>query len=259
MRELFFAAKAYLNHWLKKEDRNSQHSPFVFNTYSDLIHYLKKNKTGDPEIEEFRNILLLDKSNIAVLDLGAGSKKVPKPFRQIAEITSYSTSGIKFCQIYQFFCALTPARHVIELGTCVGISTRYLSKRTVGRLYTFEGAQEIQNVAKRNPLPERTEFILGPISVTLPDLMEEIPFVDFALIDANHTYEGTTFAFHSLIEKAHAKSIIIIGDIHWTTGMEKAWDEIKSNPKVKLTLDFFECGVVFFEYSGEKTDLILHI
>lgn len=256
---MFFGAKAFFIYWLKKEDRFSQHSPYVFKIYSDLIHFLEKNKKGSLEIEEFRKILLQDRSEIEVLDLGAGSKKTPTPFRQVAEITRYSSSGIKFAQIYQFFCSLTPAQQVIELGTCVGISSRYLSKQTLGRLYTFEGSLNIQNIAKREPVPEQTEFILGPIHETLPLLLDKIESVDFALIDANHTYEGTTFTFYSLEKKAHPQTIIVIGDIHWTTEMERAWEEIKSNPKVRLTLDFFECGVIFFDYSGEKTDLILHI
>lgn len=259
MRKWFFVARAYFGYWLTKEDRFSQQSPFVFDIYSRLIQFLKGNKTGNLEIEMFRNSLLKDYTKIEVLDLGAGSKKVPLSVRQVAEITRFSTSGIKFCQLYQFFCRLTPAEQVIELGTCVGISTRYLSESTKGILYTLEGSSEIQKVATRNPRPDHTEFILGPIQETLPALLSQIPKVDFVLIDANHTYEGTIFSFNSILKKAHPKTIIAIGDIHWTHEMELAWEEIKTNPNVKLTFDFFECGLVFFEYPGEKMDLILNI
>ena len=67
------------------------------------------------------------------------------------------------------------------------------------------------------------------------------------------------FKVNSISEKAHPKSILIISDIYWNKGMQRAWHEIKSNPKVKLTLDFYECGVVFFDFSGPKTNLILAI
>ncbi|SEF97701.1 Methyltransferase domain-containing protein [Algoriphagus boritolerans DSM 17298 = JCM 18970] len=259
MRDWFFLAKAYFGYWLKKEDRFSQQSPFVFDLYSGLIQFLKAKKKGNLELELFRNSLLKDYTKIEVLDLGAGSKKAPHSVRQVAEITRFSTSGIKFCQLYQFFCRLTPAEQVIELGTCVGISTRYLSKVTKGKLYTLEGSPEIQKVATRNPKPHHTEFILGPIHETLPTLLSQIPKVDFALIDANHTYEGTIFSFNSILKKAHPKTIIAIGDIHWTPEMDRAWKEIKTNPSVKLTFDFFECGIVLFEYPGGKVDLILDI
>jgi hypothetical protein len=259
LRESFFAAKAFLIYWLKKEDHFSQQSPFVFDFYSRLIAFLEKNKKGIPEIEAFRNRLLNDKFKIEVLDLGAGSKKVPRPHRQVADITRFSTSGIKFAQLYQFFCCQTPANNVVELGTCTGISTRYLSKYTKGKLYTFEGSPEIQKVAMRKPRPERTSFILGEINKTLPLLLGQLPNVDFALIDANHTYAGTMFAFDTLLSKAHPMTIFAIGDIHWTSGMEKAWEEIKAHPQVKLTLDFYECGIVIFQSPGKKTNLVLDI
>ncbi len=259
MGKFLFSIQAYLNYWLEKEDRFSQHSPFVYQIYVKLIQYLKENRLGDPEIEELRKELLRNKNKIIVLDLGAGSKKIPSPTREIAEITRYSTSGIKYSQLYHFFCKATPANYVVELGTCVGISTRYLSKATVGKLYTFEGAEQIQKVAQQEPKTKNTEFILGPIEQRLPEVLKEIPLIDFALVDANHTYEGTIQSFYTLLPKLHSQSILAIGDIHWTPEMEKAWTEIKTCPKVKLTLDFFECGIVFFDYPGPKTHLILGI
>lgn len=259
LRDFFFSFRAFISYWLTKEDPFSQQSPYVFEIYSELINFLKENKKGNPEIERFRIALLKDNNPIKVLDLGAGSKKVPHLYRPISKITQYSTSGIKFAQLYQFFCKLTPAENVLELGTCVGISTRYLNEITKGKLFTFEGSDEIQKVAQRPPLPDRAEFILGSIEQTLPLVLEKIPKVDFALIDANHTYQGTIQAFYTLLPKVHPGTIIAIGDIHWTPEMENAWTEIKAHPQVKLTLDFFECGILFFDSPGEKAHLILDI
>lgn len=256
---IFFSIRAFLDYWLEKEDQFSQQSPLVFDLYSKLLRFLKENEKGNPEIEKFRKALLKDHTEIQVLDLGAGSKKVPQARRPISQITRYSTSSIKFAQLYQHFCSLTPAENVLEFGTCMGISTRYLSEKTTGRLYTFEGSEEIQKVAQRHPVPIKTEFILGPIEKTLPLVLEAIPRVDFALIDANHTYEGTIQTFNSLISKLHSGTIVAIGDIHWTPEMEKAWNEIKSHPEVKLTIDFFECGILFFSFPGEKYHLVLDI
>jgi hypothetical protein len=257
--KIIFSIKAYLIYWLKKEDRYSQQSPFVFKVYSRLIQFLKENERGNREIEKFRQNLRKDKSIIQVVDLGAGSKKVPQANRRVADITRYSTSGVKFAQLYAFFCGLTPAENVIELGTCVGISTRYLDRQTKGNLFSFEGSSQIQNVAQREPKPSNTKFILGSIEERLPSLLSTFSAVDFALIDANHTYEGTISSFKALLTKAHSKSIYAIGDIHWSEEMEQAWEEIKSYPEVKLSLDFFECGIIFFDFPGEKTDLILAI
>jgi predicted O-methyltransferase YrrM len=248
---------AYIQYWLIKEDQYSQHSPFVFKTYKSLLDFLEKTPNGNPEIESYRESLLKNPQIIPVLDLGAGSKRVPQTNREIKDITRFSTSSAKFCQIYQYLCGITPATHVIELGTCMGISTRYLAKNTKGIVYSFEGSEEILKIAQQPPIPSNINFFQGPIADNLPKIMDTIPSVDFALIDATHTYEGTLKYFNILQQKVHPGSILVIGDIHWSKEMEKAWSQIKLSPEVKLTIDFFECGVVFFEYPGQKKHLVL--
>ena len=259
MKDYFFQIRTRLIYWLQKEDKYSQQSPLIFEIYSKMIQFLEENKKGNHEVEQFRKSLLKDDHTIEVLDLGAGSKKNLHSARTISSITRYSTSGVKFAQLYQYFCGLTPAQNVLELGTCVGISTRYLCEKTKGTLFTFEGSSEIQKVAQRPPSPSRTEFVLGPIEKTLPKLLSSISSVDFALIDANHTYEGTIHTFMTLLPKLRQGSILAIGDIHWSPAMEKAWREIKAHPSVRLTFDFYECGVLFFNFSGQKSHLILEV
>ena len=39
--------------------------------------------------------------------------------------------------------------------------------------------------------------------------------------------------------------------------MNAYWQEVQKEDSVKLSLDFFDYGVLFFDYSGPKTDLIL--
>ena len=252
-------ALSFFIHWLHKEDHYSQQSPFVFSIYSGLIDYLKSASLLNSDIEKFRELLLSSTESVYVTDLGAGSKKVNQHKREIRKVTKYSTSTPKFCTIYQYFCQLTPAAHVIELGTCLGISTRYLSKVTKGNLWTIEGAEELWRVSQQDPKPTNTEFVLGDISQVLPKILEDLPKVDFALIDGNHTLNGTLDSFELLLSKCHLKSILVIGDIHWSNEMEQAWQTIKNHPKILLTMDFYECGIVFLDYSGEKKHLILDI
>jgi hypothetical protein len=134
-----------------------------------------------------------------------------------------------------------------------------LDLATKGKLWTIEGAEELWRISQSEPKPKRTEFILGEITSILPEILEKIPSLDFALIDANHTYQGTKFAFEMCLAKIHEKSILILADIHWSKDMTRAWEEIKEHPKVKLSMDFFECGVLFFDYDGPKNHLVLSL
>lgn len=252
-----FPLNSYLTYWLRKEDKFSLHSPLLFKTYGELFDFISSKKQVDLDIEECRNLLLNSLENIEVLDLGAGSKKLQSSKRAIADITKYSTSGRKISQLLQYFCGLTPAEKVIELGTCVGLNTKYLARATKGQLTSFEGAAELARIASSILTESNIEIIVGNISKTLPKYLSTIEHVDFAFIDANHTFTNTLESFKSLLQKIRPSSIIAIGDIHWSNQMQSAWNEIIELPEVKLSLDFYEVGILFFESPGSKEHYVL--
>lgn len=254
-----FPLFAYLKYWLSKEDKYSLQSPFLFKIYQGLFDFLSKAKESDLDIEDIRKGLLNSKKIISVNDFGAGSKKVNTQRRRISDITKYSTSSRKFAQLYQYFCKITPARTVLELGTCMGLTSRYLARIASGTTYTFEGSGEIKSVAMGSESIENLKFIQGRISETLTEILLLVDQVDFALIDANHTYLGTMDAYNQIKKKILPTSILAIGDIHWSSEMETAWEEIIDQKEVKLSLDFFECGIIFFDSPIPKNHYVLGI
>lgn len=248
---------SYLDYFLRKEDLYSLQSPMLFAMYGELKGFRKSRQYNDLDIEQYRSNLLASKESIDVDDFDAGSKHLPNSSRQVAEITKFSTTNRKFAQLYQFFCNKTAAQNVLELGTCVGITTRYLSKVTTGKIYSFEGSPEIARIAASASEYKNLELIEGNINTTLPALLKTGDLVDFALIDAAHTYEATIRYFQQLKSNLHSGSIVAVGDIHWSKEMNRAWEYIKSDEAVILTLDFYECGIIFFEYAGPKSHYIL--
>jgi predicted O-methyltransferase YrrM len=252
-----FPLWSFFNYWLKKEDKFSIHSPLLFKTYGELFDFILAKDQLDLDIEECRNSLLDSDEVIEVLDLGAGSKKVNTQKRKVSAITEYSTSSRKTSQLLQYFCSRTQAVQVIELGTCVGLNTKYLARETKGCLATFEGATELARIASLHLSDSSVELIVGNISDTLPEYLDRIDFVDFAFIDANHTYDSTLNSLKSLLQKVRSGSIIAIGDIHWSVQMQSAWNEIIEFPEVRLSLDFYEVGILFFEFPGDKEHWVL--
>lgn len=244
---------------MKKEDRHSLQSPFAFRKYQDLKNHYTKNKNNFPKIEELRDKLLRDDHKLSVEDLGAGSYQFSSPQRKISDITRYSTSPKKYALLYQYFCSLTPARTVLELGTCLGVNTCYLAEATKGKLFTFEGAGSLINQAQKHiQLYENIHLIPGNISVTLPSFLKENNRVDFAFLDANHTYRHTMSYFGQLMEASHQDTIFVIGDIHWSKEMHRAWQEIIQSELIRLSFDFYECGVLFFKEGLQKEHHVLH-
>ena len=55
------------------------------------------------------------------------------------------------------------------------------------------------------------------------------------------------------------ESIWIFDDIHWSDDMEEAWEIIKNHPKVTVTIDTFQWGIVFFREEQKKEHLAIRV
>lgn len=254
-----FPVLQFIAYLLKKEDRHSLQSPFVYCVYQDLKNHYLKNKNRFSEIEQLRERLLRDDCKLLVKDPGAGSHKFSSPERKISDIIRYSTSTRKYSLLYQYFCSLTPAQTVLELGTCLGVNACYLAEVTQGKLFTFEGADSLITQAQKNIQPyQKIHLIPGNLSETLPSFLKENHRIDFAFLDANHTYGHTMSYIGQLMDCSHEETILVIGDIHWSKEMNRAWQEIIQSELIRLSMDFYECGVVFFKEGLDKAHHVLH-
>ena len=76
-------------------------------------------------------------------------------------------------------------------------------------------------------------------------------------MNANHRYEPTIRYFEQALPKLHENSLVVLGNIHWSAGMNRAWQAIKTKPEVILSLDLFESGILFFNPDLPKAHYIL--
>ncbi len=58
--------------------------------------------------------------------------------------------------------------------------------------------------------------------------------------------EDLTNNFNTAIKKVNAESILIFEGIHKSKEMENSWEKIKMHDEVKLTIDVYKLGIVFF-------------
>ena len=75
---------------------------------------------------------------------------------------------------------------------------------------------------------------------------------DLIYFDGNHTREATLNYFQQLLPTAHNDTVFVFDDIHWSAGMEAAWEEIKAHPKVQISIDTFYLGLIFFRKEQSK-------
>ena len=71
--------------------------------------------------------------------------------------------------------------------------------------------------------------------------------VDVAYVDANHTYEATKRYAGFLLDRIQTKGVLAIDDIHYSEEMERAWQELKQDPRVTTTMDLYYIGLIFVD------------
>ena len=82
--------------------------------------------------------------------------------------------------------------------------------------------------------------------------MAELKTIDLAFIDGNHLEVPTITYFKECLHYANNDTLFIFDDIHWSQGMENAWENIKKHPKTTVTIDLFFVGIVFIKSELSK-------
>jgi predicted O-methyltransferase YrrM len=203
----------------------------------------EKGKHGTGSNEEFAQSAVARKRKVS--DIARTSVK-PK---------RYSRLLFRIAQFYGY-------SHIIELGTSLGVTSTYLALvPSVGQFITMEGSESIAAYAGdhfQKAVLRNISLIRGNFDDQLNDALEKMETVDMAFIDGNHRKAPTLDYFNKIMRKTNEYSCIVFDDIHWSREMEEAWEEIKKDDRVKLSIDLFFVGVVFFRKSFlEKQDFII--
>ena len=247
--------KSFVNHRLKAKTRHGVHSPFVYNLIDKVIYDFKP-KPEYESIELLRKGLLADNQEISITDLGAGSHVNNNKKKRVSQLAKNALKPQNLAQlIYRLANAAKP-KNIIELGTCLGLTTSYLAKAAPWAcITTIEGCNETAALAKENFEKlqlSNVDLLVGNFDQLLPGVIEKTDSLDFVFVDGNHRKDATLNYFKWCLPKVHNETLIIFDDIYWSKGMKEAWEEIKSHPQVTVTIDLFWIGLVYFKKGQEK-------
>jgi predicted O-methyltransferase YrrM len=247
-------ARKYLQYFITAANGKGHgiHSPFVF----DFVRNILNDHRPIPlegDIEILRKLLLSDKRRIEIDDFGAGGRSGIKRFRTIRDIASGSAKSRKLGKLLSRLVSHYHCRTIIELGTSLGISMAYLSSSNMqANCFTLEGSAALAEVARTNLANlglSSVKVLKGNFDEMLPQLLSgELAGkeIDLAFIDGNHRLIPTLHYFNLIKPSISKQGLIIFDDIHWSREMEIAWQKIKTDPQVRLSIDLFFLGIVFF-------------
>ena len=244
-------ASKFLKYWFTASNGKGHgvHSPFVF----DFIEHVLNDKHDYycyPQIEALRNRLLADDTILTIEDFGAGSRTSATKQRSIQSIARSALKPKKFGQLLFRIANYYQPKNIVELGTSLGITSAYLaSANHQAQLVTMEGAKEVAATSRRNFNKlglNNIQITVGNFDETLGPVLSEMKRADLAFIDGNHREEPTVRYFKQLQPYCHENTILIFDDVHWSKEMEQAWETIKADENVLLSIDLFFIGLVFF-------------
>jgi hypothetical protein len=151
-----------------------------------------------------------------------------------------SSKEEKVTLLAAYFCKITAAKQVLELGFGNEKITKFLNQGATGKLFKIPGPES---------LAEDTEAVLQQI--------QERQSFDFVLIHPQNSEDYLQDVLSLILPRMHAQGILLLEGIHHNHGVNASWKKIQADTRIQLTLDFFDFGVAFVSYSGPKTNLNL--
>ncbi len=211
-------------------------------------------------IEALRQRLIHDDRKIALYGLGAGSSYGQKHIRisrlahSVATPPRYAQLLFRLGRYYRLF-------RIIELGTSLGLTTLYLSSiSSQAVVVTLEGHPDLAALAQAHFAQMNSRNIVlinGNFSTTLPQAIHQTGTIDLAFLDGDHRKEATLTYFEQLLPHMHEESVCVVADIYWSAPMTQAWKQLCSHPAVRLSIDVFGLGLLFFRPTLSQQHLVL--
>jgi predicted O-methyltransferase YrrM len=238
------------------------HSPFVYNLVTKCFY----DTTKYPEyavLKAYRNSLLANENTIEVTDFGAGSRVFKSTTRAISQIAKNAGISSKRGKLLFRITNCFQPESILEIGTSLGLATSALALgNPKTKIITLEGCPKTLNQCQlqlqkfniNNVTPINTEF-----SSYLTTQNPQPTTYNLVYFDGNHSKKATLAYFELLLPTITNDSVWIFDDIHWSKDMEVAWKIIKNHPKVTVTLDTFQWGIVFFRSEQKKEHFVIRV
>jgi predicted O-methyltransferase YrrM len=259
---MLFQIKAYIKFLWKSKNEHAVHSPFVF-TLITKCFYDRKPKAEYQVLKNYRKSLLENTNTIDVTDFGAGSKIFKSNTRPISKIAKTAGISRKRAELLFRITTYFQPESILEIGTSLGLATSALALgNSKAKITTLEGCPETAKIAQE----QFAKFGLTNINSVVTEFSEYFEnrdpkpkTQDLIYFDGNHSKAATLDYFELLLPTITNESVWIFDDIHWSKDMEETWELLKKHPKVSVTIDTFQWGLVFFRREQPKEHFIIRV
>lgn len=256
---MWHLAKSYVRFLWNSGNQHGLHSPFVFDLVTKCF-YNKENRKSYQVLSAHREALAKDTREISVEDFGSGSRVLKSNVRAVNAIAKNAGISPKRAELLNRIVDYFQVEEVLEIGTSVGLATMALAvDNNKAKITTVEGCPQTAAIATEYFSRFGISTIISEVE-KFENFIKDIPTekkYDLIYFDGNHTKEATIAYYKSLLKTTHNNSVWIFDDIHWSAEMTEAWNFIKNQPEVTVTIDTFEWGFVFFRKEQVKQHFVI--
>ncbi|MDZ4678805.1 MAG: class I SAM-dependent methyltransferase [Saprospiraceae bacterium] len=245
----------YLRYYFWAHTKYDVHSPYV----ADFLEHT----CGDDRwfyvfstAEILRKRLLQDRTKLAVTDLGAGSAIFDSNHRRLCDVVSHTAISPALGRLLFRIVYWHKPATLLELGTSVGISAIYQASAALeAAMITIEGDPALAQLARGHLQEaglEQVKVVEGDFQVALPGALQVLKKLDYLYVDGDHRADRTLAYFNQCMAFAHEGSLFVFADIHWSSDMERAWETIRRDPRVTISVDLYDFGLLFFRKENKE-------
>jgi len=240
----FSRFKYFLSYQWKAKTKYYLHSPFVYQFYLNVLE--DHSNTVFNDIDLLRKKLQHDNTPVQINDFGTGASTQ----KTISALESKVAVRPKYGRLLYRLVKYFKPKSILELGTSIGLSSSYFAlANSKCNIISLEGDATLIELARKNHAQLGLKNIsvrFGNFDETLAKALGDLSQPDLVFFDGNHRKAATLGYFNQCLDRAHAETIFIFDDIHWSAEMNEAWNEIKAHPQITLSLDVFQFGICFF-------------
>lgn len=240
----------FLSYYFRAGTRYDVHSPFVADFVQEV---LEDRRWYYPfsDIEHLRQELKRNRTQLSVTDHGAGSQAAPgRAVRTVAGLARHAALGpAAGRRLFRLVRRYRPGA-ILELGTSLGLGALYLSApSSTTPVRTIEGCPATAARAREHFdrfHRSNIELLVGSFDDCLSAALKPVERLDLLYLDGDHRRSATLRYVERCLDKAGPDSIFVIADIYWSAEMKAAWEVLRHHPRVRLSIDLFDMGLLFF-------------
>jgi len=245
--------------WLPKTVHlHGIHSPFVFKLQKQCL----KDTTpfeAYTQLTNYRNELLKSKTVLTIEDHGAGSRVFKSNIRTVSDLAKKAGASKRRSQLLFRLVQYLKPKHILELGTSIGLGTHALSLGyPASKITSIEGAPEIAAFTQEQLASLSNIQIIQSTFKYFLNTLDDVNY-DLIYIDGHHERQATLDYFTTLIAHSNENTLFLLDDIHWSKGMSSAWSTIKQLPEVTVTIDCFWFGLILLRKEQVKQDFYIRL